>query len=58
MADDGGDVSTKVVDVSSRDSIRALIENAATRGEIAGGIHAAGVSPSKASPAAILAGDL
>ena len=54
----GFDVSTAVVDISSRDSIRALVEKAASIGQVVGMIHAAGVSPSQASPATILKVDL
>jgi NAD(P)-dependent dehydrogenase (short-subunit alcohol dehydrogenase family) len=42
----------------SRDSVHALVEKAAGSGDVTGLIHAAGVSPSRASPAAILAVDL
>ena len=58
MLDGGFDVSTAIVDVSSRDSVRALVETATGFGEVTGLIHAAGVSPSQASPATILAVDL
>jgi len=54
----GFDVSTAVVDVSSRDSVRALVDTATGFGDVTGVIHAAGVSPSQAPPAAILAVDL
>jgi KR domain len=50
----GYDVSTTIVDVSSRESVHALVQTASALGEISGVIHAAGVSPSQASPAAIL----
>ncbi len=43
---------------SSRASVHALVETAARVGDIAGLIHAAGVSPSQAPPEAILAVDL
>jgi hypothetical protein len=46
------------VDVSSRASIRRLVEGAMALGDVTGVIHAAGVSPSQASPATILAVDL
>ena len=46
------------VDVSSRESIQALVDTATAFGDITGLIHAAGVSPSQASPATILAVDL
>jgi NAD(P)-dependent dehydrogenase (short-subunit alcohol dehydrogenase family) len=58
LSDAGYDVSTAAVDVTSRASVRALVENAANIGEIAGLIHAAGVSPSQASPQTILKVDL
>ncbi len=58
MLDAGFDVSTATVDVSSRQSVHALVETAAGFGEVTGLIHAAGVSPSQASPATILAVDL
>ena len=54
----GFEVSTATVDVSSRASLHALVETATGLGEVTGVIHAAGVSPSQASPAAILAVDL
>lgn len=58
MGDAGFDVDTATVDVSSRPSVHALVERAGALGEIVGVIHAAGVSPSQASPGAILAVDL
>jgi NAD(P)-dependent dehydrogenase (short-subunit alcohol dehydrogenase family) len=58
MRDAGFDVSTATVDVSLRESVHALVETATTFGDITGLIHAAGVSPSQASPATILAVDL
>lgn len=58
LSDAGYDVSTAEADVSSRRSVQALVEQAATAGEITGLIHAAGVSPSQASPDAILKVDL
>jgi NAD(P)-dependent dehydrogenase (short-subunit alcohol dehydrogenase family) len=58
LLDAGFEVSTATVDVSSRPSVQAFVEFAAARGEITGVIHAAGVSPSQASPATILAVDL
>lgn len=54
----GFQVSTTIVDVSSRPSIQALVETATAIGAVTGLIHAAGVSPSQASPATILAVDL
>jgi NAD(P)-dependent dehydrogenase (short-subunit alcohol dehydrogenase family) len=58
MRNAGYEVTATTVDVSSRDSVSALVETATSRGEVAGLIHAAGVSPSQASPGAILAVDL
>ncbi|UKA60529.1 SDR family oxidoreductase [Arthrobacter sp. FW306-2-2C-D06B] len=54
----GFDVSTMTVDVSSHESVRAVVQAATALGNVTGLIHAAGVSPSQASPAAILAVDL
>jgi NAD(P)-dependent dehydrogenase (short-subunit alcohol dehydrogenase family) len=58
LSDAGFDVSTMVVDVSSRSSVRALVQAATTIGQVTGVIHAAGVSPSQASAATILSVDL
>jgi len=58
LNDAGFDVSTAVVDVSSRDSVHALVETATALGNVTGVIHAAGVSPSQASAATILKVDL
>jgi NAD(P)-dependent dehydrogenase (short-subunit alcohol dehydrogenase family) len=58
LSDAGFQVSTAVVDVSSRESVSALVRSAISSGDVTGLIHAAGVSPSQASPAAILAVDL
>jgi NAD(P)-dependent dehydrogenase (short-subunit alcohol dehydrogenase family) len=58
LNDAGFAVSTAQVDVSSRDSIHALVESATKLGEVFGVIHAAGVSPSQASPETILKVDL
>src|SRR6476619_4393247 len=54
----GYKVSVATVDVSSRDAVHALVETAATRGDVTGLLHAAGVSPSQAAPATILKVDL
>lgn len=51
-------VSTAAADVSSREAVKNLARKAATLGEVTGVIHAAGVSPSQASPQVILAVDL
>jgi NAD(P)-dependent dehydrogenase (short-subunit alcohol dehydrogenase family) len=58
LSDAGFDVTTAVVDVSSRESVQALVKTAASIGEVTGVIHAAGVSPSQAPPATILKVDL
>jgi len=58
LSDAGFDVRTAEVDVSSRESVHALVEEATALGDVWGVIHAAGVSPSQASPATILAVDL
>ena len=58
LADAGFEVSTATVDVSSRQSVHALVETATVLGDITGVIHAAGVSPTQASPATILMVDL
>ena len=58
LSDAGFDVSTTKVDVSSRASVQALVETAKSFGDISGVIHAAGVSPSQASPETILKVDL
>ncbi|WP_244477416.1 SDR family oxidoreductase [Methylobacterium sp. Leaf125] len=51
-------MSTATVDVSSRASVEALVAQAMTHGDITGLIHAAGVSPTQASPETILEIDL
>jgi NAD(P)-dependent dehydrogenase (short-subunit alcohol dehydrogenase family) len=58
MRDAGFEVTTAIVDVSSRASVHALVEIATSLGEIFGVIHAAGVSPSQASPETIMQVDL
>jgi NAD(P)-dependent dehydrogenase (short-subunit alcohol dehydrogenase family) len=58
LSNAGFEVSTTTVDVSSRESVRKLVQAATAVGEITGVIHAAGVSPSQASPSTILAVDL
>jgi len=54
----GYEVSVTTVDASSRQTVHALVEKATGLGDVAGLIHAAGVSPTQASPAAILKVDL
>jgi NAD(P)-dependent dehydrogenase (short-subunit alcohol dehydrogenase family) len=58
LSDAGFDVATAMVDVALRQSVRALVEKAREFGEVFGLIHAAGVSPSQASPETILRVDL
>jgi NAD(P)-dependent dehydrogenase (short-subunit alcohol dehydrogenase family) len=58
LRDAGFTVTTTVVDVSSRDSVQALVATATSLGEVCGVIHAAGVSPTQASPETILKVDL
>lgn len=58
LSDAGFDVTTTSVDVSSRASVHALVAKAMSIGNVFGLIHAAGVSPSQASPATILKVDL
>jgi NAD(P)-dependent dehydrogenase (short-subunit alcohol dehydrogenase family) len=58
LSEAGFDVTTAKVDVSSRASVHALVAQATSLGEVSGVIHAAGVSPSQASPETILKVDL
>jgi len=58
LRDAGFEVTTTTVDVASRESVQALVQAASAMGEITGVIHAAGVSPSQASPATIFNVDL
>src|SRR3954467_1849282 len=58
LSDAGFDVTTATVDVSSRASVDALVTKATVLGDISGLIHAAGVSPTQASPETILKVDL
>jgi NAD(P)-dependent dehydrogenase (short-subunit alcohol dehydrogenase family) len=58
LRDAGFTVSTAIVDVSSRPSVHTLVDAATAIGRITGVIHAAGVSPSQASPETILKVDL
>jgi NAD(P)-dependent dehydrogenase (short-subunit alcohol dehydrogenase family) len=54
----GFEVTATTVDVSSRGSVEALVAKASSLGDVHGLIHAAGVSPSQASPETILKLDL
>jgi len=58
MSDAGFEAGTAIVDVSSRKSVHELVETATRLGAVTGVIHAAGVSPSQASPATIFNVDL
>jgi NAD(P)-dependent dehydrogenase (short-subunit alcohol dehydrogenase family) len=54
----GYEVSVATVDASSREAVHALVETATGLGDVTGLIHAAGVSPTQASPTTILKVDL
>lgn len=54
----GYEASVATVDVSSRENVHALVEAATRLGDVTGLIHAAGVSPSQASPETIFRVDL
>ena len=56
--DAGFGASTATVDVSDRDSVISLVSIAAGLGPVTRLVHAAGVSPSQASPETILRVDL
>lgn len=58
LSEAGFEVGTAAVDVSSRPSVRELVETATGLGGVTGVIHAAGVSPTQASPTTILKVDL
>lgn len=58
LRDAGFEVATTTVDVASRESVTSLVETATEMGEVQQLIHAAGVSPSQASPETILRVDL
>lgn len=58
LYDAGFDGSAASVDISSRDSILKLIQNAAGRGRLTNLVNAAGVSPSQAPVEAIVKVDL
>jgi NAD(P)-dependent dehydrogenase (short-subunit alcohol dehydrogenase family) len=58
LSEAGFEVSTTIVDVSSRESVSALVNTATSIGNIGGLIHSAGISPSQASPETILKVDL
>ena len=50
LANAGFEVDVTSVDISSRESVQSLVQKATAMGQISGVIHAAGVSPSQASP--------
>ena len=58
LGEAGFAVTVASVDIASRASIRALVDLASSIGPVAGLIHAAGVSPSQATPETILKVDL
>ena len=58
LANAGYEVSVATVDASSMEAVRGLVQTATALGDVTGLIHAAGVSPSQASPATILKVDL
>lgn len=58
LSEAGFEVKTAQVDVSSRESVHALADLAASLGPVKGVIHAAGVSPTQAAPETILKVDL
>jgi NAD(P)-dependent dehydrogenase (short-subunit alcohol dehydrogenase family) len=58
LSNAGYEVSVATVDVSSREQVQALVKTATDLGDVTGLIHAAGVSPSQASPSTILEVDL
>jgi NAD(P)-dependent dehydrogenase (short-subunit alcohol dehydrogenase family) len=58
LANAGYEASVATVDASSRAAVHALVERATGLGDVTGLIHAAGVSPSQATPATILKVDL
>ena len=58
LRDEGQQVRPQVVDVSSRESVRALARTAASLGPVRHIVHTAGLSPAQASVEAILRVDL
>lgn len=58
LTEAGFQVSTTTVDIASRQSVQDLVKTAQAIGSIDGLIHAAGVSPSQATPETILKVDL
>ena len=58
LGDAGFEATATTVDISDRSSVEALVAKARALGEVHGLVHAAGVSPSQASPETILKVDL
>ena len=58
LGEAGFEVSTAIVDISSRDSVQRLVDVATRPGTVTRLVHAAGVSPSQAPPEIILKVDL
>jgi len=58
MSADGHDIYIRRVDVASAESVSALAEEAASLGQVTQVAHTAGLSPSQADSAAVLAVDL
>ncbi|MCA1323770.1 SDR family oxidoreductase [Herbaspirillum sp. alder98] len=58
LANAGYEVEAASVDISSRESVRLLVQKATSMGQVFGVVHAAGVSPSQATPQTILKVDL
>ena len=58
LSNAGYEVSVAPVDASSREAVHALVKTATALGDVTGLIHAAGVSPTQATPATILKVDL
>lgn len=58
LSEAGFDVQTTTVNIASRESVRALVALATSLGAVSGLVHAAGVSPTQATPETILKVDL
>jgi NAD(P)-dependent dehydrogenase (short-subunit alcohol dehydrogenase family) len=58
LSEAGFDVQTTTVNIASRESVSALVALATSLGAVTGLVHAAGVSPSQATPETILKVDL
>jgi NAD(P)-dependent dehydrogenase (short-subunit alcohol dehydrogenase family) len=58
LTDDGHQVLTRQVDVTSRSSVAALADAARAAGRVTAVVHTAGLSPQQASTEAVLAVDL